>query len=192
VRNAGSIRAQGVELEGQAKPTANVNIDFGVAYLDSKFTSNHQAPGLPACTGAVTSCPTTQDLTGRRRPISPKWQAIWAPSTSQPRSRRLHGHGARRRQLQLAASSSTNDLSPQGIVDEVTLYGGAPDPDGPDRQLAGRALRREPDQRADLPHQVPAGPRRLFGVRNPATATPCMRGFMGTPRTYGARISKTF
>jgi iron complex outermembrane receptor protein len=65
VRNAGSIRAQGIEVEGQAKPISNVSIDFGFAYLDSEFTSNCFAPGLPGCTGAATSCPVTQDLTGR-------------------------------------------------------------------------------------------------------------------------------
>jgi iron complex outermembrane receptor protein len=49
VRNAGTIRAQGVELEGQARPFTGMAVDFGAAYLDSVFTANHAAPGLPAC-----------------------------------------------------------------------------------------------------------------------------------------------
>src|SRR5205085_7738657 len=73
VRNAGSIRAQGLELEGQAKPTRNLSIDFGVAFLDSTFTANHLAPALTGCTGAANSCPLTQDLTGRTPTYSPKW-----------------------------------------------------------------------------------------------------------------------
>src|SRR5436190_11433444 len=75
VRNAGDIRAQGVEVEGQWRPTTHLAFDASTAYLDSVFTSNHKAPGLPACTGAVGSCPTVQDLTGRTATFSPKWQS---------------------------------------------------------------------------------------------------------------------
>ncbi len=74
VRNAGSVRAQGVEFEGQFRPEQHISVDFGAAYLDSKFTDNKNAPGLPACTGAANSCPTTQDLTGRPTTFAPKWQ----------------------------------------------------------------------------------------------------------------------
>ena len=32
----------------------------------------------------------------------------------------------------------------------------------------------------------------LFGVRVPSTGATLMRGFVGTPRTWGVRASKTF
>ena len=76
VRNAGSVRAQGAELEGQFRPEEHLSFDFGAAYLDSKFIANHNAPGLPACTGAANSCPTTQDLTGRTTTFAPNARRV--------------------------------------------------------------------------------------------------------------------
>jgi iron complex outermembrane receptor protein len=192
VRNAGSIRAQGVEIEGQARPTSNVAIDFGVAYLDSKFTSNHFAPGLPACTGAATSCPVIQDLTGRTPTYSPKWTGnIGAEYTSDPF---LDGFtlSVRGDANYSGRYFSTSDLSPQGVVDAVTFYGGRLALNGPGGSwqvaLSGENLTNEKVFRTKFPQILDTA----FGVRNPASGYTLMRGFMGTPRTWRVSASKTF
>ena len=124
VRNAGNVRAQGFELEGQAKPTDHINIDLGVAYLDSTFTANHNAPGLTACNGTATSCPLVQDLTGRTPNFSPKWNnTLGLEYVTSP----LFGGFTATLRADATYNSSystTNDLNPQGIVEGVTLYGG--------------------------------------------------------------------
>jgi iron complex outermembrane receptor protein len=88
--------------------------------------------------------------------------------------------------------ASTNDLSPQGVVDAVTLYGGRITLNGPDKSwqvaLYGENLTNEKVFRTKFPQVLDAA----FGVRNPATGYTLFRGFMGTPRTYGVRASKTF
>lgn len=192
IRNAGSIRAQGVELEGQARPTSRISLDFGAAFLDSTFTANRAAPGLPACTGAVGSCPTTQDLTGRTPTFSPKWQAnIGGQYTTGPF---LGGFTATVRADANYSSSiySTNDLNPQGIVDEFTIYGGRITLTSPDNSWTiaayGQNLADEQYFRMKFPQVLDA----VFGVRVPATGATLMRGFVGTPRTVGVRLTKSF
>ena len=65
VGNAGSLRQSGVELEMQARPHENLDLNLALAYLDSEFTDFKNAPGLPGGP--------PQDLTGQRRQDSPEW-----------------------------------------------------------------------------------------------------------------------
>ncbi|MGH6911914.1 MAG: TonB-dependent receptor, partial [Phenylobacterium sp.] len=74
IRNAGDVRAKGLELEGGLRVSDHLRFDGGAAYLDSIYTSNQQAPGLPGCTGAANSCPRVQDLSGQRVSFAPKYQ----------------------------------------------------------------------------------------------------------------------
>jgi iron complex outermembrane receptor protein len=192
VRNAGSIRAQGFELEGQARVHPNFTVDFATALLDSTFTSNRAAPGRPGCTGAANSCPTVQDLTGRPPTFSPKWQAsVGAEYVTNPI---LGGFtlAARGDMNFTSRQYTTNDLNPQGIVDEVTLFGGRVTLTSPDRTWTvaayGENLTDEGVFRTKFAQILDP----LFGVRNPATGSTLMRGFMGTPRMYGVRVAKTF
>ncbi|MCW6533827.1 TonB-dependent receptor [Sphingomonas lycopersici] len=66
VRNAGSLRQQGFELDLAMAPTRNFSVSASMAYLDSKFTSYLNAANLPGLGG-------TQDLTGKPNTFSPKW-----------------------------------------------------------------------------------------------------------------------
>jgi iron complex outermembrane recepter protein len=192
IRNAGNVRAQGVELEAQAKPTNHINIDLGLAYLDSTFTANHNAPGLPACTGAATSCPLTQDLTGRTPNFSPRWNntvgleyvtdPLFAGFTASLRADATYN----------SSYSTTNDLNPQSIVQGVTIYGARMTLTSPDHSwnvaLFGQNLTDEHVFTTKFAQTLDS----LFGVRVPATGATLLRGFMNTPRTYGVRIAKTF
>lgn len=66
VRNAGSLRQQGVELDTVFAPSRAFQLDVGVAYLDSEFLDFRGASGLPGFGGS-------QDLTGSRFTYSPEW-----------------------------------------------------------------------------------------------------------------------
>lgn len=192
VRNAGSIRAQGVELEGQARPLPNLAIDFGGAYLDSEFTANRTAPGLPACNGSATSCPTVQDLTGRRPTFSPKWQANLGAELSTPEFGGGFVASVRGDMAYTSSAYSTNDLNPQGVMDSYTLFNGRLTLTGPDQSwsvaLFGENLTNEKYFRTKFAQTLDA----VFGVRVPATGATLMRGFVGAPRTWGVRAAKTF
>ena len=192
VRNAGSIRAQGVELEGQAKPISNVSVDFGLAYLDSTVTETRSAPGLPGCTGAATSCPVVQNLTGRTPTYSPTWTGNLGAEYVTPEFGGGFTVAVRGDANYSSRYASTSDLSPQGVVDAVTFYGGRVTLTGPDQSwrvaLAGENLTNERVFRTKFPQILD----NAFGVRNPATGYTLMRGFMGTPRTWRISASKTF
>lgn len=193
VRNAGSIRAKGVEVEGQARPIDGLSLDFGVAYLDSVFTANRTAPGLPACNNTATSCRTIQDLTGRRPTYSPKWQGNLGAEYTTPAFADGFTLTVRGDMSYTGRLYATNDLNPQAIVDSYTLYGGRIALTSPDKTwivaLFGDNLTNEKYFRGSKFVQTLDG---LFGVRVPATGATLYRGFVGAPRTWGMRASKTF
>ena len=192
IRNSGSIRAQGVELEGQAHPTSSIGLDFGLTYLDSIFTDNSLAPGLPACTGAPGSCPLTQDLTGRTPALAPKWQFNFGIQYTSDTF--MNGFSAQIRADANYSSRihSTNDLNPQGFVDEFATVGGRMTIVSPDERwnisLYGQNLTDERYFRTKFPQVLDM----VFGVRVPATGHTLMRGYVGTPRTVGLRLAMNF
>jgi iron complex outermembrane receptor protein len=192
VRNAGSVRSRGVELEGQAEPIDGVSLNFGLAYLDATYTSNVAAPNYPACTGAAASCPRTQDLSGRPTPFSPKWSGnLGAEYTTDPF---LGGYTAALRAdvSFYTRQYSENTLNPQAMIDGQTLLGGRltfENPDG-DLRLAIFAENLTDERYYNLKFaQTLAGP---MGVNVPATGATLYRGYQGAPRTFGASLTKVF
>ncbi|OWK33152.1 TonB-dependent receptor [Sphingomonas dokdonensis] len=71
VRNAGSIRQQGVEFDLAVRPARGLALTFSGTRLASEYTSFQNAPPRPGRSGP-------QDLTGYRVPYSPKWQGTGA------------------------------------------------------------------------------------------------------------------
>jgi iron complex outermembrane receptor protein len=192
VRNAGSVRAQGFELEGQARPEEHVSLDWGVAYLDSIFTANHQAPGLPGCTGAANSCPTVQDLTGRPTTFAPRWQANFG---AQYETSPLIGGftAALRGDLNFTSGMYTsNDLNPQSWVKSVALLNSRLTIANPQQGLEFAFFVNNLTDQHVFTTKFAQILDVVFGVRDPATGRTLMRGFMNTPRTWGVRGSKTF
>jgi iron complex outermembrane receptor protein len=192
IRNSGSIRAQGVEIEGRANPTSSIGLDFGLAYLDSTFTDNRFAPGLPACTGAAVSCPLTQDLTGQTPALAPKWQGnLGLQYTSDPF---MGGFTATVRADANYSSRiySTNDLNPQGIVDDFATFGGRLTLISPDQRwrlaVYVHNLTNEQYFRLKFPQVLDM----VFGVRVPSTGDTLMRGYVGPPRTVGLKLGMAF
>lgn len=66
VKNAGSLRHQGLELDMVLAPTSRFSVNASLAYLDSKFTSYPNASGLPGLEG-------TQELKGARATFAPEF-----------------------------------------------------------------------------------------------------------------------
>jgi iron complex outermembrane receptor protein len=192
IRNAGDVRARGAEVEGVVQPIDHVKLDFGVAYLDSIFTANHNAPGLPACTGLPGSCPLVQDLTGRPTTYAPKWQTNLgleydSPAFSSGWTAQLRGT------LNYASKVfTTNDDNPQSLTGGNTFLGARATLASPGGRfsvtLYGENLTDVRYFTLKLPQTLDA----LFGVRVPATGATLMRGFVGAPRTLGARITANF
>jgi iron complex outermembrane receptor protein len=192
IRNAGSVRARGAEAEGVVQPIDHIKLDFGVTYLDSIFTANHNAPGLPACTGLPGSCPITQDLTGRPTTYAPKWQTDLGLEYDSP----AFGDGwtAQVRGSMNYASKvfTTNDDNPQSITGGNTLFGARATLVSPggrwNLSLFGDNLTNVKYFTLKIPQTLDSA----FLVRNPANGTTLMRGFMGAPMTLGARFTTNF
>ena len=71
VVNAGTLRQQGVELDGDVVVTENVRLFGALGYLDSEFTDYPNASCLPYPAQQNPQC--TQDLKGERANFSPEW-----------------------------------------------------------------------------------------------------------------------
>ena len=111
VRNAGSLRQQGVEFEISARPVHGLSLGFIGVYLDGKYTSFTNAPNLPGRAG-------TRDLTGTLTPSSPKWQGVASASyTGQlPSPSGMHWTLSGNYQFQsLSDVGGAGDGNPQGF-----------------------------------------------------------------------------
>lgn len=73
IRNAGSLRQQGLEFDVIARPMEGLSFGISAIRLDSEYTEFTGAPNLPGLGG-------TQDLTGERANYSPKWQGVLSGS----------------------------------------------------------------------------------------------------------------
>jgi iron complex outermembrane recepter protein len=199
VRNAGDIRARGVELDSVVKPVDHFKVELGVAYLDSIYTSYSNAPGLPACGVAPpavpiagVSCSTVQNLTGETPQFAPKWQTDLALEYDS--SPFANGWTAQVRGTLNYSSKifTTSDDNPQSITGGNSLLGARINFVSPDRSwtlsLYGENLTNVRYFTSKLVEPVDF----LFGTRNAATGTTLLRGYVGAPLTFGGRISKSF
>ena len=191
IRNAGSVRSRGADIDGQIVPSSHISIPFAVTYLDSIYTDNRNAPGLEGCTGAV-GCPTVQDLTGKPLSFAPHWRGnVGIEVRTDP----IIGGFT-------AALSVTESFTSSFLTANT---------DNPQSRLPGYALTdlrltfANPDSglRIDLFAQnafdkryyVTATPQTLaaqFGGTSSTTGTTVFRGNMGDPRRIGVRVNVKF
>lgn len=82
VRNAGSIRQQGVDFDISGRPLPGLTLGTVLTVLDSEYTSFTGAPNLPGLTGS-------QDLTGSRATFSPKYRGVVSADYRRPIGRSL-------------------------------------------------------------------------------------------------------
>ena len=185
IRNVGSFRHQGAELETNADPTDWLRLNFSVAYLDSAFTSYPNAP-LPPYIGGV------QDLTGARLTYAPEWTgALGAQVRGEIGSTGI-GWSFR---TDLSFVSEQNigasiDNSPLTVQPGYALVGARLNFTGPgEKWTVGVFADNIADQGycQDMAYQVLEGP---LGVRY-AGGTP-VRCIVGTPRRIGASVGFRF
>ena len=191
IRNAGDVRSRGVDVDSQFLPINHIRLNFSATYLDSIYTNNTGAPGLDGCTG-LPGCPTVQNLNGARLQFAPKLQGNagieWRSSefgngltlvfgagehftssfltsnNDNPQSR-LPGYATTDLRLGLSSAGNrwTVELFGTNVFDKHYLTSTEPQPLGA-----------------------------VLGVNNTATGTTLYRGFLGTPATYGGRLSLNF
>ena len=192
IRNAGDVRAKGVEVESQIRLIDHVKVDLGLAYNDSVYTSNKTAPGLPGCTGAATSCPTIQNLTGKATTNSPKWQNNIG--LEYDFGQVFAGWSLKARTGATYASDylATPDLNPQSKVSALTLYNGRITLTSPKADwvvaLAADNLSDERYLRVRFAQTFDS----QLGLRDAVTGASALRGYIGAPRTVTLRVAKTF
>ena len=187
IRNAASLRQQGVEFDTVLRPVQGVRINAAVAYLDSKFLKYPNASALPALTGV-------QDLTGKPNTFSPHWQgAIGGEYESRLGASRwkLSGRG----DVSFISDSnigSVTDENPQSIQQGYALLSGQIKVTAPGDRLAFSIFGTNLTDR-NYCTQIFAQPvDSLFGVRDRTTGGTLMRCVVGTPRVIGGRVGLKF
>lgn len=191
IRNSGNVRSRGVDLDGQVLVMSGLKATFGGTYLDSIYKSNTSAPGLEGCAGAP-GCATVQNLTGQPLGFAPKVQGnVGLEWTSRPVVR----------DISVAIAASEHVTS--GFLTANT--------DNPQSRLPGYAttdLRltfqsRDGRWKFDifgtnvfdrhyLVTTVAQPLSQIMGINNTTTGATVFRGFLGSPATYGARVSLNF
>lgn len=185
VRNAGSIRQQGVEFDVTARPIDGLSIGVSGIRLDSEFTDFRNAPGLPGFGG-------TQDQTGARAPYSPKWQGVVSGSyTGDIPGTQLGWSLAGNLSFQSESEvGGAGDGNPQGRQPAYQVLGGRFAVTGPDDAwelyLTGENIT-ETGYCTIRFSQVLNGP---LGLNDPVTGGTVQRCVLGEPQQFrvGAKI----
>ncbi len=192
IRNAGDIRARGVEFEGRALLTEALTVSLAGTYMESIYTDNSGAPGLPGCTGVPVTCPRVQDLTGRPTTYAPKWQLVFGVEYETGPFAGGYDLTYRLNANYAGDAYTQPTLDPNSMVGGETILGGNITLTSPDRSwkavLFGDNLLDEQYFKSMFTQTLDGN----FGVRDPLTGSTLMRGYLGNPRTYGVRLSKTF
>ncbi len=203
IQNLGNIRARGAELDAQILPIDHIKVDISGAYLNSVYSSDPTAPGLPGCSAAVLgSCvgyetivggnPTIQNLTGRPADFAPKWQGDAAVEYDS--SPFMGGHTLQLRGdvSYVGSMYTTNDDNPQSIVGAHTLLGARVNLVSPDKSwtLSAYGENLTNEKYFTLKAQQPLAA--VLGVNLAATGATLLRGYPGAPLTVGVSLKKTF
>jgi iron complex outermembrane receptor protein len=202
VRNAGSLRHQGFELDTVVKPVRNLSLFANVAYLDSEFTDYANAAGLPGCAPSAAGVippvcvaaglGATQDLEGKAATFAPKWSGrVGFDWTGEIGSGYSWGINSNLSFVSSQFAGLVNDANPQTRIDGYALLGARATLNGPgDRwsvSLFGNNLFDKQYEAGNLYQFLGANLGLNNGVFPGSTA---VRRLHADPRTYG--ISGTF
>jgi iron complex outermembrane receptor protein len=82
--NVGKVRLKGIEVEGAAQVTRQLNLSFSTAWGESTYVSYRNAPPPPELTYA--GAPVAVDLSGKQVPFAPNWTGQVSARWEQPLS----------------------------------------------------------------------------------------------------------
>lgn len=184
IRNAGSLRQQGVEFDVTARPVEGLSLGISAVRLDSEYTDFAGAPGLPGFGG-------TQDLTGARAPNSPKWQGVLSGSYSTQVTDRISASLSSNLSFQSASDiGGAGDNNPQGVEPAYQVLGARFSVFDTDQAwevyVSGENLTDQGYCTVRF-SQVLNGP---LGLNNPTTGGTVQRCILGSPREIrvGAKV----
>lgn len=178
VRNAGSIRQQGVEFDLTARPVEGLSVGVSGIRLDSEYTDFRNAPGLPGKGG-------TQDLTGTRAPYSPEWQGVVNGSYEHPVTDSVSASVSANYSFQSESDvGGAGDGNPQGLEPGYGVLGARVavfDPDHKWELYATGENITETGYCTIRFSQVLNGP---LGLNDPVTGGTVQRCVLGEPRQF--------
>ena len=194
IRNSGDVRSRGLEVESQVNVIDHLNLNLGLAYLDSIYTKNVAAPEFDGCSPAIinAACPGVQNLSGRVLPFAPKWQGnAGFEVNSDPFLGGFTGAFAMNESF-TSSFQAENTLSPQTVVPgygtldgRLSLYS----PDGVwQLDLLGTNILNKHYFNEYFPQPL-AG---ALGLNDPTTGNTVFRGFVGDPQEFRIKLSARF
>ncbi|HXW09917.1 MAG TPA: TonB-dependent receptor [Steroidobacteraceae bacterium] len=193
VINAGSVRNQGIEIDGDWSPQDWLSLYASVGYLDAEFDEYDNASCLPYPAQVNPTC--TQDLAGERPVFAPELQASTGVQVQGDFGGSGVGYMLRTDVAYMddINVNQINDNNPQGIQPAFTLvsarfslYFGA---------AQRYALTFWGDNLTDEDYctgKVAQPFDNLLGLRDPVSGGTVMRCQVNVPRTYGVSLKASF
>jgi iron complex outermembrane recepter protein len=203
VRNAGTLRHQGFELDAVGKPIRGLSLYGSVAYLDSEFTDYPNAAGLPGCAPTAAGIPLAcqslpfqgqrQDLEGVAATFAPKWSGRlgfdWTGNVGS--SDLTYNLNSNLSFVSKQFGGLVNDGNPQTIIDGYALLGARATLNGSNDawsvSLFGNNLLNKQYEAGNLYQFLGTN----LGLNNGVfTGSTAVRRLHADPRTYG--VAATF
>ncbi len=181
VVNAGEVRQQGIEADINWVPMEQLRFIAGISYLDSEYLDFENAPGLPGGP--------PQDLTGERKPFSPKWQAALAGDWTGTLGSGMQWFiGAGWQYIDKQNLGAVSNNNPQSEQDAYSLFNGrlgiTASSGKWDLTLFGNNLTDE--GYCITIFDQPLGAQ--LGALDPVNNTMVQRCVLGAPRTYNLKL----
>jgi outer membrane receptor protein involved in Fe transport len=196
VQNAGELRQQGLELDIQARPLAQLYTVIGLSYLDSEFQSFPDATALPfvIATTPPGIVPTGQDLAGQRNHFSPEWQfSLMAEWTDKLGATNWNwfarGEFSHISEQNIGAETNQN---PQSVQEAYSLFNGRAGFRSMDEkwEISGFVRNATDEGYCQTIFNQPIGT--TLGLVDPVSQGGMQRCVLGSPRTYGVEAVYRF
>ncbi|MGI9246671.1 MAG: TonB-dependent receptor domain-containing protein, partial [Steroidobacteraceae bacterium] len=191
VINAGNLKNQGFELDGDWAPMSWLALYASVGYLDAEFDKYPNASCLPYPAQVDPTC--TQNLAGERPVFAPEWQGSTGAEVTGDLGPVGYSLRADLSYMDDINVNQINDNNPQGIQDAYTLLSARFSLFfGAERKIAltlwGDNLTDEEYCTATVAQPFD----NLLGLRDPVSGGTVMRCQVNVPRTYGVSLKASF
>jgi outer membrane receptor protein involved in Fe transport len=179
IRNAETVRTQGIELDGRVRPATGLSIDYAVTYLDAeyeKFTQGACYFGRTPTNAVARTC----DLSGQTLPNAPQWRTNLGVQYERAL---LSGTGFLRADWAYSAEQNVDTaLDPRAVQEAVSLLSA---------RLGWRNDRFSVtlwgENLTDETVKTTAGPQTIFGGIDGG-----LQIWLNDPRTYGVSVDMRF